>query len=482
VAIKTKKAGQPKKYDKLYSEDIKNEFINTRNVSSDSRKRYESNLRTIGEFEYLWEKDLYNFSIDEIQLFLSQKGGTSAAINSWGSLIATYLKWAKGKGYSDVNEQLLERMNKEFYDSFATPFFFTDKDIEDLVKNHCNNLEDKIIILLLFEGLSTEEICLLKYSDIQSRNFSEQLIELINKFKDETEFESTHGTRQYLSNQQGYIIKKVNTNPNEEENSTEGKIYTSLNRIVKGSRNKLKGKLTPKTLNRSGILYYAMLLYKEEGKLGNEQYDKIFKRFNIKKVLNSGILTTPYFKYRTQYMINEDTIKLYYFNINLEENQIQSNPLWKIKEQNGLAGEKVVWRYLEKEHPKCHLYKPADKEGYDIEVYKNGRLKKEKETIKRVEVKTVQKNGRTIYLTSNELEKAKGYGDEYYIYLVNNLIDKYEIYIIQNPINTFNINLDKIESEEKSSFCSINVSSIKLKLNDEFFEINKPVIVRKNDI
>ena len=472
--------GKPKKYHSLFQEPIKREFLDQFD-NQGTYRNYLSRLGTIGEYEFLFEKDLYDFDIEEIQLILNDIGGKPAAIHNWGSLIRRYIAWAMENNFIVLDEQILKQLNNDFYLSFASDLFYTKDEIDYFLQHHCNNLENKIILLLLFEGLNPKEICCLKYLDVDHpsatlyissrnkyiRNIPEELLAFIEESKSQLEYLSDNGKRKYIGIEHGYILKKINTNANETKTVGEEKIGQALKRINK--------ELTPNAVRFSGMLYFAMLEYQHAGKLSNKHYDKIIERFNINKVMNNKIPTSPYYQLRTINLINEDTIKKYYINLNLADVQVKSDPLWKIKELNGLAGEKVVWNYLEREFPDCHLLKPADKEGYDIEIYKSGRKKSDRVILKRIEVKTVQKNGSTIHITLNELKKAKAYGDQYSIYLVRNFKEEMWIYNIINPIETFDINIDELDKVIDSPNFSIAVSSIKVKIKEELLNTISPV-------
>jgi integrase len=482
IAIKENKMMKKPKYAGFYQEHIKNEFLaNYDNIKT--RKNFESRLRAIGVYEQLWGKDLYEFDGDEIQTILYQKQGTILAVSNVGRLIRTYINWAIEKGYREETS-ILDRLNSEYYERFAVMDFYTQQNILDMLNQKGKNLEEKIILLLLYEGFQTNEIPYLKYSDIDFdnqlitinngeriiKNISTLLLELLKKSAEEIGYESSRGIKKYVKNSNGYIIQKLNTHTNDTDEVDYHKIHRAVKRFDK--------KLTPKDVTYAGMLYQAMLLYKEHGKLGQTQYVQIIERFNQKKVINNGYEVPPYAYLRNSLQINEDTVKIFYTEVNSADTQIQSNPLWSIKEQNGLVGEKIVYDFLSKEHPECHLVKPPDKEGYDIEVYRIGRRKADKKIIKRVEVKTVQNGGRTIHLTINEIDKASTY-ENYYIYLVNNLIEKYEIYIIPDPIAAFEMDIGELKRIFNTTIGEISVSSVKIKLKVEYLKSLTPITMNK---
>lgn len=146
-------------------------------------------------------------------------------------------------------------------------------------------------------------------------------------------------------------------------------------------------------------------------------------------------------------VVNDNLFKIHktYINYFVDESSMSLEMLEKILEnekEQGKIAEKFVLEYERKRlKDKSNKIKIISNEntlaGYDIISYKS----KRDNTSIYIEVKSYSKN--RIFITSNEIEKAKEYGELYYIYMVNmkNIENvTYEPRIVQNPYKNIILN------------------------------------------
>lgn len=136
--------------------------------------------------------------------------------------------------------------------------------------------------------------------------------------------------------------------------------------------------------------------------------------------------------------------------------------LLKKKEELGKAAEFEIMKYEKKRlagYPKLsqhleHISKSDVKAGYDIKSWEIGLTNEP--TPRYVEVKAVSRFNYRFNWTRNEVEKARLYRQQYYLYLLpvisQNKFDLYELKIIKNPFDkVFKNNVDWEKQEEQYS-------------------------------
>ncbi len=321
---------------KMYNEQIKNNFLDKHFDSDDSR----ITAKYVFYHSYLIEKtldeDLYNFSLEEIGNCIANSNPKSINVaKSRGSLIAQYINWASSPEVnlrkSNINPLL--SIDDSWYEQFVDKNikkFISRNELDQLIDNTVNK-SDKAILKLLFEGISgreCSEIRNLKIDDIidndtihvvddikgteRTVKVEESTIKLLREANEEDEYCNKNGeeARSPFSEviDSPYIIKPLKRG---KEVSDLRISHSVIIRRVKFLA-ELFGidYLTPKALTHSGMIYMAYKLHEGKEKLTTEDFNKIGIHFNINKMTSNGYEYYPV-SYMSQFINAQNINKLY---------------------------------------------------------------------------------------------------------------------------------------------------------------------------
>lgn len=325
----------------LYNEQLKEAFLKTYD-NEQSRNTIKYLFFKAYPMELILEKDLYNFSKDEIGKVIQNADPMSQSVAySYGRFIVAYLNWAIENGYRMNNINPLQGVTNEWYEQFidkSKKVHFTDKEIQEII-DQLVNAQDAVILALLFEGVNgygASEISNLKYKDVDFENgilklyddkkgerkiqVSNNTLKLIEKAYHETEYYSRNGeieNAKYAKTpvlKSEYVVKNIKRGRAIEGRRVEKHgIYRRIEMISELFNLPY---LTPKGIQRSGMIYMAKELYLKNGKLGKEELSQIGEKFDFIKIHSQG-----YEYYNTTLMkefINRDNI-LELYNIDIGE-------------------------------------------------------------------------------------------------------------------------------------------------------------------
>ncbi|MCI1590408.1 phage lytic cycle repressor MrpR family protein [Heyndrickxia oleronia] len=289
------------KKDTFYNTEIKEAFLSS--YSGDSQNTYAYVFRKSAVMEDFVEKDLYDFSLNQIEKFLkSLELSTLNAAKTYGRVVSAYLNWAIEKGYKK-DENLLKDIGSDWFKQFANEkkSFFTYKDLKDIEKQLVN-FQDKIIPRLLFEGACgrmVSELLNLTIKDVRGNVLhlkndngsereiavSDETISMIHKAYDENEYLNKNGesmgkrsVSQLIRNE--YIIRTTESKGTiNTVRASNHIIYRRLSLIEEITG--VEG-LNPRRYTWSGIFYMGKKLFLRDGELGDKQYAEICKQFDTK--------------------------------------------------------------------------------------------------------------------------------------------------------------------------------------------------------
>ncbi|MEC1780045.1 hypothetical protein [Schinkia azotoformans] len=302
----------------FFNEETKELFLG--NFNEESRNTYSYVFRNSKEMEELIEKDVYDFTINQIgKLLESLKLSTSNAAKTYGRVISSYINWAiENNLKSEPNP--LKHIGNEWFEQFVNKIklFITEKELID-IEEKLVNYQDKVIMRLIFEGVSgysLSELVNLTKEDIKGNTLrlideksgerylevSDRAIKFIEKAIDETIYYNKNGTSEGRRStaplsQNDYVIKMTLLRSDQDSNKKSDKhlIYRRLSTISELFSLEY---LTSKSLERSGMIKMGKDLLEKDGKLENEQLAKIAERFAVKKVIINGYETYNYFMLR----------------------------------------------------------------------------------------------------------------------------------------------------------------------------------------
>lgn len=319
---------------KLFNEDIKERFL-TEQYSNDSI----TTARYVFYYSYLNEmalnKDLFDLSLEEIGACISNSNPKSLSLaKSRGSIIKQYISWAIDINLRKSNINPLQEIDDEWYLQFVDEHikqFISKQELDEIV-NGLVNYQDKIIPVLLFYGVygtESSEIRNLKLTDIQDDGttrlyddkkgeryikLDEDVIDLLRKANYEPVYCSKNGVSASHRNAESelldsdFIVKTVKRGRGVEGKRTAQMVI--INRIDTIKEYFELPDLTPKSINRSGMLYLASQLIGDKDNLTQNDFDIISQQFNLSKASNNG-----YEYYNSSYLssyINKENIKKLY--------------------------------------------------------------------------------------------------------------------------------------------------------------------------
>ncbi|WP_137743353.1 tyrosine-type recombinase/integrase [Robertmurraya siralis] len=319
----------------MYNMEIKEEFLRSQ-YSEDTAKI----ARYVFYYSYLIEKtlnkDVFEFTIDELGSVIANSNPTSIVVaRSRGSIISQYLNWAYDNNYRVSNINPLQNITDDWYSQFIDKNikqFISIKELNEIVSGLVN-YQDKIIPVLLFHGVygtQSSEIRNLKLSDIQADGttvrlyddrkgerfitLDKEVIEMLIQAANESSYYHKNGltaiSRWAQSDllESDYIVKMA-----KKGRGSEGKRVSQtiiIKRVDLIAEYFGMPDLTPKSINRSGMLYYASKLIGVKEKLSQQDFNVIGDRFNLTKMESNGHI---YYNstYLSSYINKENIDRLY---------------------------------------------------------------------------------------------------------------------------------------------------------------------------
>jgi integrase len=307
---------KPKIYEKMYNEEIKNEFL-SKYLNENTQTLYRKLLSKFGAYEATVSRDLNTFTIDEIGELLywySPKSRNSASTAL--SVIKMYRSFSVREGYTSFNLDFSRLIGDSDINMFlnrkALPLSYlrSQEEFYEIV-NHLENYQDSIILILLWNGIDGfkhSEIVNLRVDNCDFVNNTIDIVDdnnnLLRKIdvvpkdmsyiKDATEeviYKKGNGkakgkctSRELIKNE--YVLRV----PVSKSHSLDMKIDpqvidTRMKRIKEWCD---KTHLSPQNIVTSRVMIYLNKLEQENGQLTHNDFDEANKKFgvNVKQLYN----------------------------------------------------------------------------------------------------------------------------------------------------------------------------------------------------
>lgn len=294
----------------LFKPEVKNSFLDT--IKEGTRQSYERIFKVTHEIEDLLDKDLNQFSKNELEAILHNfKANNRNTIESYARIISSYLHWSVKEGLASKN--ILEDYKPNDFEEFLTneEAYFTESQLRRY-EDRCENYQDAVIIRLLFSGVGgrqLSEIRNLTKNDIDGNQlrlintlkvdkdgtpikFTERFItvddrtiELINGAINQKTYakrngfvaEGTRGAYTELATSD-YIIRPSITKTGDMNRPADK--FVIYRRIQVLSETLGIDELTTKYVQRSGMVYYANKLI-QNNELLLDDLKMVAKRFDM---------------------------------------------------------------------------------------------------------------------------------------------------------------------------------------------------------
>jgi integrase len=332
------KMGRPKMYDMdFYNEYQKQRYL--KSVTENEFPFHERLLRRASISENVYNKDLYDFNLPEIERFLKYLKPTKLSTSRNNAYIVNnYITWANAQKLRQTNINPLSGiMDDEFFNKFvdeAKKTLFTEDEIDYIISKTVN-FQDKVILRLIFEGVTgdgVEELLNLREKNIDYENnrllltdkdkstriitVSDKCMALIRGALNETEYLSKNGdtndskAKSVKLVKSDYVLKTGMVGKNR-DGEVKADRYLVFRRLTTLREFFDEPYLNVTNIRDSGMLKMAADLYYERGKLDKEEYEVIWKQFNLGKIVLNGEQTINYFPYKKQFLNVETIEKLY---------------------------------------------------------------------------------------------------------------------------------------------------------------------------
>lgn len=302
--------------DRFYNQKIKEQFLKEHAKKTSSIYKY--TFTKSAEMEEFYKRDLCDFNLEQIKYTMHRiNPSTISSASGQLSIIKNYITFCKENGYSNKsNVNILDGLPKnwifQFIDS-ENKIYYTKEEIEDIAKELVN-AQDALLIMLLFEGVNgyqASEILNLKIENLIDENNgyklklkcdkhgeriikpSSFLAKLIIEANREEFYLKKNGMSESKSQnaeliENGYVVKpaKIGRRRISEDSELNKIDKHNIYRRIKMIKEIFELKsLTPKNIERSGMLYEMKEMIKnEERELMNDEIEYILNKFGYKKV------------------------------------------------------------------------------------------------------------------------------------------------------------------------------------------------------
>jgi integrase len=301
----------------LYNQSTKEEFLDQYKVES-SKRTFKRIFHHAKSIETKLNKDLGAFTVDELEDFVRKtlKPTTFMSVKSNCHSLSIYLKFAQKKNMRSDNPFDVNQKEYVKYQTENESDLISFADIDDITMTALANANDALIIRLLFEGamgFELSEIANLKKSDVdtdtntitlnddsdrkenkvRTLQVSNGTMELIRSASIETIYRKKNGemdeSNPRIKSEVELIDSEYVLRPTKNRNlgfdegkCSRGTLYSRI-RVVREveALKSVKAKWNTKQIQRSGMLYQALKIIQEKGKLERQDYLDIAMRFGV---------------------------------------------------------------------------------------------------------------------------------------------------------------------------------------------------------
>lgn len=316
----------------LYNEIIKTKYL-ARYQNDDTKEVYGRIFKKSASLERKYQKDLYDFSEDELRRFVVEilKPKTKESSRSIYSTVSSYIEWSIMEKLSAHLDNPWKKRNTEYIYQLVVPVKnYMSYDEKQYILDKLVNAQDKFIIEALWNGVQGDklsELVSLKIDNVHSDTnsvtiknehdgserklfaFDNQLTLFAHMANEQRIYMKRNGqcSENTISEsadlvESGYIIKHSNTKHRGRLAHTTH--YTIYNRVEMlrslPELQQFSAVLVTKNIVRSGMIYYAKQLYMRDGELRRPQLEEICSRYytrfkwSIKDFLNESIIEELY--------------------------------------------------------------------------------------------------------------------------------------------------------------------------------------------
>lgn len=325
----------------LYNEEIKERFLSQYD-NEQTKKTIRNVFQNTCDVEDTFEKDLYDFTMDQIGKVIKNyiKPHTASVASSNGRFISQYISWAISEGHRKSNLNPLKGTTDDFYDDLidkTKKVHYSYSEFLGLLEDkNMHNAADKSFLFLIWYGISGErfsELQQMKQSDIDfdtneifisARNkkitVSDECIKYLEKAcKEKTYYQYNSSTGEFSEKEMldsPFLFRNIKS-----PRGTEG-LPIGMN-VMYSRLHAMKDYLqleylTPNAIKQSGMIKMAVDVYLEEGVLGYEQLAKVCERYDYSMITNNN--HTYYNTHLLRQFLNSEIIKeLYNLKIEVEK-------------------------------------------------------------------------------------------------------------------------------------------------------------------
>lgn len=322
-----------KLYDKYNG--LKESFLNQYKSSDGTFNNYLYVLESCAEKEYELEKDVFEFTYDELgELWSSFKAKSYTTLQSMKSVVGLYVQHAINEGYSKTQINLVNAYKPKDMRKYVNKFWeknkiFTRDEIYSIV-SHYENPQDVVAFALIFEGAwgnNMEELTNLEVNDVNyntkeiklkqsipnTNKYSERIIkvseecmDIIFEASNQTEYYPHIKTKKYGAdielydvNITPYVIRNLITKFNPDINNDKVSHQVIRQRMQKIKNSEVDNKnfranyINPTNIRLSGMVEFVKKYMKKHSKhakdLTPEEYRDFSVRFGGTDKLNNTI-------------------------------------------------------------------------------------------------------------------------------------------------------------------------------------------------
>lgn len=313
----------------FYNSDIKKRFFSEmENENSIITMAYAISKAT--STEEIFNSDLYNFNLDQIELVMKNINPKNlSSSRNYLAIFKKYISWAYENGYHRSNINLIENIDNSWHEKFLSTqqSLFSEKGLRE-VEKQLVNYQDSLPLRLAFNGIignKLSEMINLKIDDVEGNmvtvcdengetrivRVDDRCVELIEKAYNEKIYQNYNGKASRVAGREledsKFILRPLKKKATV---SYQLEYFSLLGRLRRIKTLVDLPLLSPKNLERSGIIYDAFLIGLEKGRFDKEGFDILTKKYVIQQLLVDG----KYYYNKTIYrnFLKSETIKELY--------------------------------------------------------------------------------------------------------------------------------------------------------------------------